>query len=323
MKNPTTGNTGLVFAFVLSIAMCVVSFILGGSAGHLSSSGICFPSPDEWSLPTNLSFGLNLVIISGVVVGILILNKTYNFITTTDTVLQSSLLILICSNAFIDKGVNSSVLLGAVVVIIYFILFGCYRNKKSAPQLFIIGTLVSIAGLFQYAAIPYLLAVFFAAVVLKCMSFKGMVALGMGALTPYWILAGLGVIDLRELSMPVLSTVFTYDFIEEGYFLLWLNCGITALLFLSCSLYNAVSMYAGNTRRRLMNNSTLIFGLVSCLSIMFDIGNMVAYLTVLYLAWAVQLANLFALHNLKHGRAMVVSLLVLYVAAMVGMIYGI
>ncbi len=320
MRNLTTGNIGLALAVVLSVAMCAVSFLLGSSTGYASTSGICFPSPEEWTLSPLLSLFLNGALIISLVLAIQILNKTYNFISTTDTVLQCSLLVLICSNVYIDRSVCSSTLIGAAVMIVYFILFRCYRDRKSATSLFIAGTVLSIAGMFQYAAIPFIIALFLASIIIKCMTFKSFIALGIGVITPFWITAGLGLIDITALNLPDYDTVFTYNFIEEGYFLLWLNCGFTTLLFLFISLYNAVRMYAGNTKRRLLNNSTLIFGLVACVCIMFDRNNMPAYLSVLYTSLAVQLANLFALHNLKQRYAVIVILLLLYVGAFVGML---
>lgn len=321
MRNITTGNIGLLLAIMLSAAMCAASYFFGGVIDFNNVGGICFPAPDTWGLPSQLSIGINWMMIAGITLFLQLLNKTYNFITTTDTVLQCSVLVLICSNVYIDTELCTSTFLGAAVLIEFFILFGCYRNKKSVAQFFIAGTVLSIASMFEYAAIPFILAIIVIGVMFKSLTFKGFCAMGMGLIAPYWIAIGFGLIDPMSMTVPELSTVLTYDFMEERHFLLWLNCGVTITLFLLCSLYNAVSMYAGNTKRRILNNSTLIFGLVACASIIFDCDNVVAYLCTVYIALSVQLANLFALHNLKHNHTTIILLLILYIGAFVGMIY--
>lgn len=301
--------------------MCISSYIMGDVSGTPVSTGICFPSPDEWNLSYGFSALLNILLIFGICVFLQILNKTYNFISTTDTVLQCSVLVLICSNLYIDRSLCVSTILGAIVLIELFIIFGTYRARKAMADYFVAGTILSISSMFEYAAAPFLLALFFAGVVVKSLDFKCLCALAIGAISPYWIALGFGIIDFDSFKMPQLTTIFAYNFEESGKFVLWLNCSVTVLMFLLIALYNGVSMYAGNTKRRLLNNSILIFGLVACAGIVVDAGNMTAYLSVLYIALAAQIANLFTVQNIKYTRAVMLLLLAIYAASFVGMIY--
>lgn len=319
MKNNTTGNIGLALASVVSLAMIWLSYIFGDGITADADTGICFPSPESWGLSPLFSLLLNAALILGIVLSLQILNKNYNFITTTDTVLQCCVMALICSNPYICNRLCVATLLGTVTLIEFFILFGTYRSRKSAVDFFIGGSVISIAAMFEYAAVPFVIALFLAGVILKSMNFKSLCALGIGIISPWWIAVGFGLVDIYSLNTPELTTVFTYDFTQSGEFILWLNCGVSMLLFLLIALYNSVSLYAGNTKRRLLNNSTLIFGLLACVCIVLDCNNLTSYLGVLYLALAVQLANLFTLHNLKQTRAVAWLLLVIYCASFAGM----
>lgn len=319
MRNNTTGNIGLALASVVSLAMIWLSYLFGDAVIADANTGICFPSPEVWGVSPLLSFVLNAAIILGIVLFLQILNKNYNFITTTDTVLQCCVMVLICSNPYICNRLCVATLLGAVVLIEFFILFGTYRSRKSAVDFFIGGTVISIAAMFEYAATPFVFALLLAGIILKSMNFKSLCALGIGIISPWWIALGFGLVDIYSLNLPELTTIFTYDFAESDKFILWLNGGVSMLIFLLIALYNSVSMYAGNTKRRLLNNCTLIFGLVACVCVVLDCNNMTSYLGVLYMALAVQLANLFTLHNLKHTRAAALLLLVVYCASFAGM----
>ena len=85
-------------------------------------------------------------------------------------------------------------------------------------------------------------------------------------------------------------------------------------------LYNAVGLYAGNTRRRRLCNCIMMLGWISVVGIVIDVNNIVAYLATLYLALASQLANLFALHQLKSHYTLVTVLSVVYICSFISML---
>lgn len=313
MRNLTSGNIGLAIASIAAIAMSVVAHFcaLIPAAGY--QEGICFPGPGNWNADATISWILNLILLIGAGLFPMQLNKTYNFINNTDTVIPTVLLVLCGSNVWLNTGLNQSLILALLLMFVPYILFDCYRVRKSMNDLFLVGTLIAICSMFEYAALPFVVAVIIMGIVINCLSFKGFSALLMGLAAPYAIVIGFGIADLQDFKMPQLQILFTRDFYGEQEFILWLNAAITALIFGLCSLYNAVGLYAGNTRRRKLSNCLMIMGWVAIVCIVLDSNNMAAYLATLYFSLAVQMANLFGLHQIKYRHTMLVSIVALYV----------
>ena len=56
--------------------------------------------------------------------------------------------------------------------------------------------------------------------------------------------------------------------------------------------------------------------------VVFDFDNLPVYMGTLYLATALQIANFFALHNIRYGRTWVFIITMIYVASFVLMENG-
>lgn len=313
MRNQASGNIGLVIALIAAIAMSVIAHFYALIPAVGFNEGICFPGPGNWDIYSLISWMLNLIVLLGAGLFPMLLNKTYNFINNTDTVIPTVLLVLCGSNVWLNTGLNQSLFLALLLMLVAYILFDCYRVRKSMNELFLVGTIIAIGSMFEYAVLPFVVAVIMIGIVINCMSFKGFVAFLMGLLAPYAIVIGFGIVNIQDITIPQFQILFMREFQGEQEFILWLNAAITAVIFMLCTLYNAVGLYAGNTRRRKLSNCLMIMGWVAIISIVLDSNNISAYLATLYFSLAVQMANLFGLHQIKYKHTMLVSMAALYV----------
>ena len=83
--------------------------------------------------------------------------------------------------------------------------------------------------------------------------------------------------------MPTFTNLFDGFGSKQTIFVGSLNCAVTIILSTMLALYNAVKLYAGNTRRRLLNNSIIILGIASAISIVCDVDNIQVYMATVYL----------------------------------------
>lgn len=319
----TTGHFGFIAAFLLTVLMTATEIFFGNPYPKSGVLGICLPSPNHWVLSIPLSASINLALILLCGIAMQFLNKKYGFIKSTDTVAAVTFFIFCGSNTWIDGLLNSSVMICAINLIALFMIFHEYRSQKSMQTLFIIATLLSIGSMFQYALVFFIPAYILIAMMLKTLNLKSFSAFILGIAAPYWIGIGLGLLPLDSFQFPIFSNIF--DDAESRSVLLMglLNLGLTALLGISLTLYNAVKIYAGNTRRRVMNNATLIVGFTSIVCMLFDIYNIHSYIVTLYMAVAFQVANFFDLHNIRRPSFWFITLLVLYIASFLLMETGI
>lgn len=322
MRHKILGNGGLLVSVLLACLMSAFEYFVGHPHELEGSLGICLPSPNLWEIPDYISWGVNLLLIIVLGLSLHIFNKTYNFISSGDTILPATFIFLCGANPWIDGLLTSSVILMGANLLCLHLLFKCYRSPKGMVNLFTVGLILAIGSMFEFAFVFMAIAFILVAATLKCLNLKSFLAYLIGLVTPYWIGIGLGLIPLDILAYPTITNLFEDFATKESLLVGLLNGAVTILILIILVLSNAVKLYAGNTKRRLMNNSIVILGLAVSICMVCDVDNITTYFATLYFVLATQLANLFVLHNLRHAKAIIFSIMVLYLAAFCLMVIG-
>lgn len=322
MRSRVTGTGGFVLAILLACAMSAVEFFIGAPQPLPGKFGICLPSPNLWGINPVASWIVNLILMIALGIALQLFNKTYNFISSNDTVLPAAFIFLCGANTWIDGQLSASLILMGANLICLNLMFKSYRSQKGMQQLFIVGSVLALGSMFQYAFLFFIPAYVLIALTIKCLNLKSLIAFILGIIAPFWVGIGLGLIPLDRFAMPSFSNIFGNLINDTSIFIGLLNCAITVVITLILALYNAVKLYAGNTRRRLFNNSIIVLGLFSTLCILFDMDNISVYIATIYMVMSVQLADLFALHNVRHPHGLVSFIVILYLASFVLMQTG-
>ena len=286
-------------AGLIAIAMSAASYVLQPVERSEGWYGICLPSPQLWGLPDLLSWLLNLMVILAVAILLFLINKHFNFVRTTEPALPAVFVIATASSPWFTEGLNTSTLLCLVNVVSLGIIFGAYDRKNATPQVFCIGFLTGLGSMFQYAFIPMIGVYFIWALFLKVLRLKETLALLIGLLCPYWIALGFGLISLHDFHLPTLIPFFGNDNDLTELFFLICGVGFATIASFLVSLVNGMKLYAGNSRVNAMNLCVTAMGLASVICILVDYENMTTYVVTLYVAMAVQAANICALWNLQ------------------------
>lgn len=322
MRQRVIGNGGLLIAILMACSLSAVAFFLGNPQDLEGRLGICLPSPNLWAIPDDISWGINLALLIIIGLSLLLFNKTYNFISSSDPVLSAVFIFLCGANPWISGLLTSSLLLLGINIICLHLLFRSYRSSKGMEEMFLSGLLLSFGSMAEYAFIFMIPAFLLIAATLKCLHFKSFMAYIIGLITPYWIALGTGLIPLDTLSYPSITNLFE-DFVSKQSLLAGLlNGAFSILILLLLWLSNMVKLYAGNTRRRLMNNSIIIIGFVVSICMICDSDNITAYFATLYFVLAAQFANFFVLHNLKQARIWVALIIIIYLISFYFMTFG-
>ena len=321
MHRRVVGNFGLFIAIVLACFFCIVNYLFAPTPHATDNFGICFPSPNIWPIDSFVSaiFNLLLILLAGFL--LVIFNKTYNLTNVYELILPASFFILYSTNPCIEPEISSSTLLIFANLTSLFILFKCYRSVSASKEIFIVGTILSIGSMFQYAFLLFIPIYFLICLILRCMNFKGFIALILGVAAPYWTGIGLGLIPIDSFKTPSFTHIYDVWGNQQTLFFCFINCGVTILITFLIALYNSVKLYSGNTRHRLFNRAIILLGAASAIMMVCDADNLPAYIPVLYLVTSVQLANLYTLHNLKYPRFLILILFILYTSSFIFMNY--
>ncbi|MDE6381957.1 MAG: hypothetical protein K2L57_03720 [Muribaculaceae bacterium] len=315
------GREGMLLATLVALAMFAVAFFIDTPNTLAGNMGICLPSPNMWGLSPLWGWITNLIFMTVLTVTLFLVNKEFSFVQGSDTVLTGMFIIMASSNTWISGTLSSTLLLALANLICLLELFGCYRKRNSAQELFVIATILSLGSMIQYAFIFMMPAYLIGAMLLKCFNFKRLVAFLMGIVAPYWVGGGLGIIPPDCFTMPTFTNLFDGYATKSGLFIGLVNVALTVLTGFLLSLNNTVRLYAGNTQRRLCNTTINVLGLVCAACMVIDFNNMVVYMATVYMITAIQLANLFALWNIQHGSRWLFGLSLIYVLGFLLMVF--
>ncbi|MDE6340585.1 MAG: hypothetical protein K2K97_12530 [Muribaculaceae bacterium] len=322
MRQRIIGNGGLWIAVLLACALSALEFFVGHPQDLEGRLGICLPSPNLWPIPDRISWITNLVLLIFLGLALHFFNKTYNFISSSDTIPSAAFIFLCGANPWISGLLTSSLLLMGANLICLNLLFNCYRSPKGMEQMFVVGVILALGSMMEYGFIFMIPAYLLISATLKCLHLRSFIAYLMGLVTPYWIGIGLGLIPLDVLSYPSITNLFEDFATKQSLLVGLLNGAVTILIMVLLILSNAVKLYAGNTRRRLMNNSIVILGIIVSACMICDVDNVTAYFATLYFVVATQLANFFVLHNVRHINTLIFVFVALYLVAYFFMIIG-
>lgn len=294
------GKTGLALAGVAVAAMCLFSFFSETDFRVFGQSGLCLPTPSEWKMPPFLSWLINSVLLGATAGLAYFLNRTFNFIRTTEPIMPALFMVMAGSNPWITGELNSSICIAIVAVICLWLLFDVYDARNATQPLFVIATFISIGSMFQYAFLPLGLVCLLGMAIMKVMRPKELLAFLFGIAAPWWIVFGFGIRALEDFHMPSPFPLFGDNTRAQDIFLMLVSVGLAIFMGLAFGAANAMRIYAGNSRVNAMNTLIYWLGIAFTLCIIFDSANITAYLAVIYFCSAVQIANFCALRQLRH-----------------------
>lgn len=304
----------------LIIAVCLALCILAAMGAHAthpySDYGLFIPSPEAWGIPFLWNEIINVSMILAATFGCFLINKRFRLLKTSQPLGASFFLPLFCANPLLAGSLTSATILTLVLMWAIVTICSAWKSRNATREAFVTGVIISAGSMIQYAFIPFLAAVFLSFVAMKAMRFKEFLALGLGAIAPYWIAFGLGLINPLEIRIPDPHPIFTYG-LPENLFLPSLGCAVLFLCAFMLTLTNGLLLYAGNAEIRSYINVFNIFGITAAIAAPFDIANIAAYTGIFYLWVALQFALFFTLRNTPRPR-----IIFLIIQALI-LIYGI
>lgn len=310
----------LVLPAILSAVMMGLSGLFAVFPLPVDNFGFCLPSPNLWDLPRTAGWALNTFLLLLCAAAWLFLNKEFTIVKGIDHLTLVSFLVFVSSNPVCTGHLSTGSILLCVTVLCLGILFGTVNRRNCTHQIFVIFTFLSIGSMFQYAFVAMMIFFFLAAIILKAMRTKEVLAMLLGIIAPYWVVIGLGIVSVKEFTLPEFVPDFASLFGSTRMIVLWINFGFSLLMGILMAISNSMAIFAGNTVTRRRNNVITLTIILTALFVIFNYSNMAAYLPAFYFALAVQVGNFFAYHTLSWRKTIVWSFTALYVTGMVLMI---
>lgn len=310
-----TGKGG----FAVALAALIVLTLLTGNVEmrHMitASHGVCFPTPEMWQLNAGLAYWLNLGLTVGAALYSVVITHRFNFLPVGN-ILYASVLMLLCGCIpLFTGGINSGILLLWTILLSTHILFALYGSKNSSEGVFLVFSILSWGSMFHTSAILLMPIFLLAAVFIRSVRLKEIIAMLFGIVTPYWILLACGIVGSNELHMPRFSNMFTDMATPMQFLQLLLIVGITGLIFLFMMLLNVMRSESAGVVLRARRSFINLLGFALLWFIIFDFGNIMTYLPALYLCVGYETA-LWSTHTKSSQRIYILPAFLLLTIAL-------
>ncbi|MCM1517616.1 MAG: hypothetical protein NC117_03135 [Pseudoflavonifractor sp.] len=305
---------GLLLMTALAVVAAVIAYCHGDVIPIPGAKGLGLPSANEWIQDRPLSLVVNLALNIGIACMLVLINKSFNILRTL-TVLYSTLYLVFQSASPSVMGqFYDGTLLCIVILCAMSLLFPTFGQRRpDRRKIFLAFFLLGLGTLTQYAYALYIPVFLIGCVQMRCLSFKGFMAALIGLVTPVWILWGLGVISLDNVTLPQFAPIFTaLDRHEAARFIA--TVGLTIALIIGFGAFNFIKIYSYNSRARAYNGFIGILALATMVYAMADYTNTAAYIPLLNTCAAVQGAHFFTINPGRRSYIGILTLILLYTA---------
>ncbi len=276
-------------------------------------NGLALPSPDQWISDRTISLWAGIGVTFGIAALMTALNGIFNFIRSISVGYASIFLLMQMAVPDIAGQLYGGSVLAAATLVCAMLLFSCYDGAGSNRRIFLTFFIIASGVVYLYSFL-YLIPVFFIGLLqMRALSTRTFVAAATGLVTPLWILAGFGVIDLTDLHTPHFSSIFTSIDTSEALHLVFI-VATTALIGISSWIMNFTKIIAYNARTRAFNGFITLITFASLLMIVLDYTDLPTYLPVFNVCAAFQAGHLTAMRQRDHGYIFICCLWALYLS---------
>ena len=285
-----------VITAVLLAVTAAVAVLLGRVPAADTGSGVLFTIDGELIDDPWVSMGVNVVANIAIGAMLVAMNKFFNFVRAFTFIFASTFFLLQTANPLLSATFDMGTLLCLVLTLLSFLLLASYQNPHSQRSIFITFALLSAGCMFHYSFIALVLLFLLGYLNMRSMNFKGFLAMGLGLVTPFWILLGLRVVEPDDFILPHITTV--WDTLELSQVrVLVAGAAVAVALTILLTAMNLMRILNYRLQTRVYNTFFTLVSLFAIGGMCIDYPNMTVYLPLLNLGLSIQVAHAFTLSS--------------------------
>lgn len=238
------------------------------------------------------------------------LNKTFNILRNPTIIFAGLFFLLQCPLTDITGQLYGGTMLCTIILICSFILFTTYNNPNT-HAIFLIFAILSFFSFFQYAFLLYTPIIILGCAQMRILNIRTSLAAIFGIITPPWILFGLGILDIQNLTFPQFQSIYESLTSAEALHML-LIIGLSCFICIGAWVVNIVKIISYNAQTRAYNGFFALLSLATILLILIDFTNYIIYIPLLNCCTAMQLGHLFTIHKSRRSYLGILGIFVVY-----------
>ena len=287
------------------VAMAILALMMGVQPVPVQGKGIFFSLQGAFIEAGPVSAGVNVMclLVTGVIM--LALNKVFTYVRSMTHLFVSAFFLLELANPSGLVSLNAGTLLCLMSAVTLLPLFGSFQDNHSQRSIFLIFALIATGAMFHYGFLVLIPAYLLGFANMRALGMKGVLAMLIGLVTPFWIVLGLGIASLNEARLP-------QWFISElpQVNLLLVLAAATAVLGILLAVVNLFTILNYRMQPRVYNIFLVILLIMGVIAACLDYHDMAVFLPLLSLMVAVQVAQAHTLGTAFHYRYVLMLLFI-------------
>lgn len=303
------------YAFIIMMLASVACTVGAYTAGRIfyvqGFDGLGLRAPDAWisSAVWSMVAGIAANLLTAFT--ILFLNRRYNLLRSVSSLFAGLFLVFQSALPSLMGQFYDGTMLALIVVLAIIPLYNAFQRPDYTRSIYLVFCLLSFGALTDYCYAAYMAAFLIGCVQMRCLSMKVIVAIGLGLLTPPWILWGSGLADPTTLRLPVFASVFEALHTQQRALLLAYTA-FNLFLGFAALCFNMIRIYGYNARSRAYNGFWIILAITTVALMALDYNHLMNYLPVLNLCVAVEVGFFFNVVNTRRSYFPIICLLIIY-----------
>ena len=296
---------------LLALVIVSIFYFSGNTVAIEGDRGLALPSANEWFPNSLADFAAGISASALTVFLMLLLNKIHNVLRSMTSLNIAMFAMMQAATPNLTSQFYSGGLLAVIVPLCILVLFNCYSSPGNTRQVFLIFLMLSAATLSQYCFAFYMPVMLLGCAQMRIFNWRSISAATLGIITPWWILAGFGIVDLSSLRIPHFDNILD-QFHGEGALLILITAGFTTLVTILSYILNVVRTIAYNARARAINGVFTVTTIMTLAAMCLDYGNMLCYVPLLNFCAAMEVTHFFSTHRAEKSFIAILIILAAY-----------
>ena len=295
----------------VSFLAAVIAFYAGAVTPVVANDGFGFPSFNEWIANGEISLFVGLGICALQAFLLIYINRRFNLLRTVSPLFAGTFVIMQCALPSVLGQVSDGSLLCLLVLLAVIPLYASFQKPERTRSIYLVFCILAFGSLSDYSYLAYMVAFFMGCLQMRCLSFRGVLAMVLGLITPLWILVGFGVVNPLEFKLPQMTGLLDELDLNELIQII-VYTGVTLIIGCVLGVWNLIKIYGYNARARAYNGFWTVLSGITLLMLFVDYTHWFIYIPMLNCCTAVQIGHFFAINQMKRGYFPVVCFIIVY-----------
>lgn len=288
------GQTFMVLCAVALVMTAAVALTMGIRPAHAIENGALFTLHAPLITEGTLSATINVLCLLATGGILLALNKVYTFVRSMTHLFVSSFFLLQIANPSGLVSFNVGTLLCLITVLTMMPLFASYQDSHAQRSIFLVFAIVSAGTMFHYGFLVLFPAFLLGFINLHSLNLKGLLAMILGLLTPYWIVLGMGLAGFLDFAPPHIHGIWPWDGNLRSNLVLSLAV-LTSVAGIVLAVLNLLTIMKYRMQTRVYNVFFILLLVFDVVAMFLDFNAVMMFLPLLNLVVAVQIAHVYTL----------------------------